>query len=519
MNTFLNGMKNETNYTLTENGALTHKTTTSDLLDMFALGASMRKRSDEDVLLMFQKAYRENPLYALKCLFYIRDARGGQGERRFFRVCMKWLANNESEVVIRNLKNVPEFGRWDDLYVFDGTAIEDEAYTLIKEQLALDVQCKTPSLLAKWLKSENTSSAKSQYLGMKTRKHLNMTPRQYRKTLSILRKRINVLERLMSAGEWDKIEFDKIPSRAGLIYKNAFARHDIERQKAGARTYENFAKDETTTVNAKALYPYECVAEAMKAMNTGCGWGYSRTNIPLDDTNRLMVNKYWDNLADYFHNASFNGMAIVDTSGSMCRADAAAPLNVAISLGMYCAEKAKGPFAGHFITFSSNPTFVEVEGVDFCDKVVRMSNADWGGSTNVEAAFDLMLKTAIDNGCTQDEIPQNLIIISDMEFNFCVTSGPRSESRWGGCGTRLHTGDDTLFETMAKKWASYGYHMPNLIFWNVDARQNNIPMKDTGYVSYVSGMSPTIFETILSGKTGYDLMMEKLNSERYACIK
>ena len=519
MNKFMNGLKDATNLTFTENGAITHKTTKSDLLDMFALGASMRKRSDEDVLLMFQKAYRENPLYALKCLFYIRDVRGGQGERRFFRVCMKWLANNESEVVIRNLKNVPEFGRWDDLYVFDGTAIEDEAYTFIKEQLALDVQCKTPSLLAKWLKSENTSSAKSQYLGMKTRKHLNMTPRQYRKTLSILRKRINVLERLMSAGEWDKIEFDKIPSRAGLIYKNAFARHDIERQKAGARTYENFAKDETTTVNAKALYPYECVAEAMKAMNTGYGWGYSRTNIPLDDTNRLMVNKYWDNLADYFHNASFNGMAIVDTSGSMCRADAAAPLNVAISLGMYCAEKAKGPFAGHFITFSSNPTFVEVEGVDFCDKVVRMSNADWGGSTNVEAAFDLMLKTAIDNGCTQDEIPQNLIIISDMEFNFCVTSGPRSESRWGGCGTRLHTGDDTLFETMAKKWASYGYHMPNLIFWNVDARQNNIPMKDTGYVSYVSGMSPTIFETILSGKTGYDLMMEKLDSERYACIK
>ena len=518
MNKFMNGLKDATNLTFTENGAITHKTTKSDLLDMFAMGAAYRSRSDEDVILMFQKAFAENPVYALKCLFYIRDVRGGQGERRFFRVCMKWLANNESEVVIRNLKNVPEFGRWDDLYVFDGTAIEDEAYTLIKEQLALDVQCKTPSLLAKWLKSENTSSAKSQYLGMKTRKHLNMTPRQYRKTLSILRKRINVLERLMSAGEWDKIEFDKIPSRAGLIYKNAFARHDIERQKAGARTYENFAKDETTTVNAKALYPYECVAEAMKAMNTGCGWGYSRTNIPLDDTNRLMVNKYWDNLADYFHNASFNGMAIVDTSGSMCHADAAAPINVAISLGMYCAEKAKGPFAGHFITFSSNPTFVEVEGVDFCDKVVRMSNADWGGSTNVEAAFDLMLKTAIDNGCTQDEIPQNLIIISDMEFNTCVTSGPRSESRWGGYGTHLHAGDDTLFETMAKKWASYGYHMPNLIFWNVDARQNNIPMKDTGYVSYVSGMSPSIFETIMSGKTGYDLMMEKLDSERYACI-
>lgn len=508
MNTFLNGMKNETNYTLTENGALTHKTTTSDLLDMFALGASMRKRSDEDVLLMFQKAYRENPLYALKCLFYIRDVRGGQGERRFFRVCMKWLANNESEVVIRNLKNVPEFGRWDDLYVFDGTAIEDEAYTLIKEQLALDVQCKTPSLLAKWLKSENTSSAKSQYLGMKTRKHLNMTPRQYRKTLSILRKRINVLERLMSTGEWDKIEFDKIPSRAGLIYKNAFARHDIERQKAGARTYENFAKDETTTVNAKALYPYECVAKAMNLMGYGgYGWyGYDHA-IPMDNTDRLMINKYWANLADYFAGKTFNGMALVDTSGSMTGSEASAPINVAISIGMYCADKAKGPFANHFMTFESTPHFMEVEGVDFCDKVKRISYAPWGGSTNVESAFDLMLKTAIKNGCSQDEIPENLIIISDMEFNSCVRCGS-----YGTVG-------NTLMEKIEKEWNAYGYNCPKIIFWNVDARQNNIPMTVKNGISFVSGFSPSIFEQILSGKTAMDLMYEVLNKERYACIK
>ena len=520
MNTFLNGLVDATNITRTENGALTHKTTKSDLLDMFAMGAAMRTRSDEDVILMFKKAYIENPTYALKCLFYLRDARGGQGERRFFRVCMKWLAAYDTQAAKRNLRFVPEYGRWDDLYLFVGTPIEAEAFAFIKEQLALDVQSKTPSLLAKWLKSPNTSSAESRRLALITRKYLGMNEKRYRKTLSILRKRINVLERLMSEGRWDEIEFDKIPSRAGIIYKNAFARHDIERMKQDPtiQSYSDFAKDETKKVNARTLYPYECVAEAMKIMSIGYGFGYPRANIPLDDTNRLMVNKYWDNLADYFHNASFNGMAIVDTSGSMCRSNAAAPINVAISLGMYCAEKAKGPFAGHFITFSSNPTFVEVEGVDFCDKVVRMSNADWGGSTNVEAAFDLMLKTAIDNGCTQNEIPQNLIIISDMEFNTCVTSGPRSESRWGGYGTHLHAGDDTLFETMAKKWASYGYHMPNLIFWNVDARQNNIPMKDTGYVSYVSGMSPSIFETIMSGKTGYDLMMEKLDSERYACI-
>ena len=231
-----------------------------------------------------------------------------------------------------------------------------------------------------------------------------------------------------------------------------------------------------------------------------------------------MVNKYWDNLADYFNGASFNGMAIVDTSGSMCGSSADAPINVAISLGLYCAEKAKGPFANHFITFSSNPTFVKVEGVDFCDKVVRMSGADWGGSTNVEAAFDMMLKTAIDNHCPQSDIPENLIIISDMEFDACVTSGARSRDRWGGYRT-MNKDDMTLFELMDAKWARAGYKMPHLIFWNVQARQNNIPMIDKGAVSYVSGMSPSIFETIMTGKTGYDLMMEKLNTERYACIR
>ena len=503
MNKFMNGLKNDTNYTLTENGAVTHKTTKSDLLDMFAMGAAMRNRSDEDVILMWRKAFVENPVYALKCLFYIRDVRGGQGERRFFKVCMRDLATHCRDAAESNLIHIPEFGRWDDLYIFVGTPLENKALKIMKDQLALDVECKTPSLLAKWLKSENTSSSESRRLGNITRIYFGMSHKQYRKTLSILRERINVLERLMSAGKWDEIEFDKIPSKAGMKYKNAFARHDFERAKNEAvQTYADFAKDTTKTVNAKTLYPYECVEEAFKCRYRN-----------MQDTQRLMTNKYWDNLADYINGAIFNGMAIVDTSGSM----SGTPMNVAISLGMYCAEKAQGPFANHFITFSSNPTFVEVEGVDFCDKVWRMSNADWGGSTNIEAAFDLMLNTAVRNKCSQDEIPQNLIIISDMEFDGCVTCGPVSNSRWGG-GNYVGRNNTTLFENIAAKWARYGYQMPHLIFWNVDARQNNIPMLGNGPVSYVSGFSPSIFETILSGKTGYDLMMEKLDSERYSVI-
>ena len=506
MNKFMNGMENATNYTYTENGAVTHKTTKSDLLDMFAMGAAMRTRSDEDVILMFRKAFKENPVYALKCLFYIRDVRGGQGERRFFRVVMKDLAKFDTAAARRNLKFVPEFGRWDDLYVFVGTPLETDALQIMKDQLALDVECKTPSLLAKWLKSENTSSVESRRLGNITREFFGMSHKQYRKTLSILRERINVLERLMSEGRWDEIEFDKIPSKAGMKYKNAFARHDLERAKnENVQTYADFAKDNTKKVNAKALYPYECVHEALNIMGNQQGWSSRSNHVALDDIQRLMTNKYWDNLADYFNGATFNGIALVDTSGSM----SGTPIEVAISLGLYCAEKNQGAFANHFISFESNPHWIETSGVDFCDKVYRITGTEWGGSTNVEAAMDLILNVAKQNGCSQDEIPQNLVIISDMEFNYCVTS-----NNYGRGNV-----NDTLFEKIAAKYRANGYEMPHVIFWNVNARQANIPMLGNGNVSFVSGFSPSIFETIMSGKTGYDLMMEKLDSERYAQIQ
>ena len=509
MNRFLNGLENATNYTYTENGAITHKTTNSTLLDMFAMGAAMRSRSDSDIILMFRKAFAENPVYALKCLFYIRDVRGGQGERRFFRICMKDMAINNVEAARRNLKYVPEFGRWDDLYVFEGTALEADAFDFMKNQLALDVECKTPSLLAKWLKSENTSSRESRRLGNKTRIAFGMNHKQYRKVLAVLRERINIVERLMSENRWDEIEFDKIPSRAGMIYKNAFARHDLERVQSEKNvvSYADFAKDKDTKVNAKALYPYECVAEALKLFRTGSYWNM-RSLPALDDTNRLMVNKYWENLADYFNGSTFNGIAVVDTSGSMVSSDASAPINVAISLGLYCAERAKGPFAGNYISFASRPQLIKTEGVDFADKVYRIYKTNLVDNTNIKATFDLLLNTAIQNNCSQDEIPQNVIVISDMEFDWAVDD------------SNLSSGNvNTLFENIEKQWAAKGYKLPRLIFWNVDARQNNIPMLGNGPISYVSGMSPSIFETIMSGKTGLDLMYEKLDSPRYECIR
>ena len=499
MNTFMNGLKNASNYTVTENGAVTHKSTMSDLLDLFAMGAAYRTRSNEDVILLFKKAFAENPVYALKCLFYIRDVRGGQGERRFFKVAMKWLASEDADAARRNLEHIPMFGRWDDLFIFFGTELEKDALDFIKHQLALDVQCKTPSLLGKWMPSENTSSAKTRANARVIRSYLGMTSKQYRKTLSTLRQRINVLERLMSAGQWDLIEFDKIPSKAGFKYKNAFARHDIERMKAEkpVQSYADFAKDKTTKVNAKALYPYEVVAKGVRA-----------AGFAMDSTDRLMVNKYWENLADYFNGKTFNGLAVVDTSNSMTwYGGDACPLNVAISIGMYCAERAKGPFAGHYVSFSSRPRLVSVEGVDFCDKVRRIYKANLCENTNIEATFDMLLNTAIQNNCTQDELPENIIILSDMEFD-AARGWYRSDNI------------NTLMENIRVKWADFGYRLPHLIYWNVQARQNNVPENiGCGLVSYVSGMSPSIFETILSGKTGYELMLEKLNSPRYEVIK
>lgn len=510
MNTFMNGLKNATNFTYTQNGALTHKTTNSALLDMFAQGAAMRRRSDEDCILMFKKAYEENPVYALKCLFYIRDIREGQGERRFFRICMKWLASYDPKAVCRNLEYFAEYGRWDDLFVLIGSKVRDDVLALICAQLFQDLRSDTPSLLAKWMPSANTSSEATKALANDIRTELNMTPRQYRKMLSTLRGRIKVLERTMSANQWADIDFSKIPSVAGKRYRKAFARHDVDRAKSEKPvvSYADFAKDTTTKVNAGTLYPYDVVSEALKIIPKNRSWYITGSNAttlpPMDDTQRLMINKYWANLHEYFAGATFNGIAVVDTSGSMVDERPDAPINVAISLGLYCAERNSGPFANHYISFASRPQLIETEGVDFVDKVYRIYKTNLVDNTNIEAVFDLMLNTALDSHCSQDEIPQNVLIISDMEFDQASTTRIRDKQ--------------TLMEAIEEKWNARGYQMPNLVFWNANAAQSNIAMTLRDGISFVSGCSPTIFRQILTGKTAYDLMFEVLDQPRYEVI-
>ena len=501
MSKFMNGLTAANSFGRTENGAIKRTTSGRDLYDMFALGAAYRSRSEADCILLFKNAYEEDATYAMKCLFYIGDVREGQGERRFFRACYRWLIGYDTNVARRNLQHIPEFKRWDDLiYICYGTALWPEAVSIVRTQLAADLESmmrgpkEAVSLLGKWMPSENASSKKTKAVAIALCNSLGWTRKQYRTILSRLRERSKVLERLMSAGKWDEIEFDAIPSKAGIKYKNAFAKHDLERAKSekNVQTYAEFAKDKTTKVNAGTLYPYEVVDKAIKVMEKS--W---YNNVALDDTDRLMVNKYSENLTDYFKDASLDALAVVDTSAS---------INVAISLGMYCAERAKGPYAGHYVSFSHAPKLVKVEGVDFCDKVKRIYDANLCENTNIEATFDMLLDVAMRNGCTQDDLPKHIIIISDMEFD--------NAQGYYGATNRC----STLMENIEKKWNNYGYKMPELIFWNVNARSDNFAMEVHNGVSFVSGCSPVIFKQVMTGKTAFDLMYEVLNSERYSVI-
>ena len=497
MNTLLNGLKNQTNFGYTENGAIKRKSTESALLDMFAMCAAYRNRSDADCILLFKNAYEENPEYALKCLFWCRDVRGGAGERRFFRVCMNWLAKNDTAAARRNMPYIAEYGRYDDFYCLVDTPLEKEMFDFLKGQLVYDMSGAAPSLLAKWLCSCNASSRKTIVLGNKTRQAFGLTQKEYRKVLSTLRKRINVLERLMSAGKWEEIEFDKIPSKAGLKYKKCFANKDIIKKQ-----YENFAKDKTTKVNAAALYPHEVVQKALQCRYTN-----------MDDTDRLMVNKYWENLPNWVKNANFNGICVCDTSGSMM----GTPINVAISLSLYCAERAGGPFANHYISFASRPQLIETKGVDFVDKVNRIYATNLVDNTNIEAVFDLLLNTAIQNNCSQEEIPQNVVIISDMQVDAARGIGRNYNYNTGRWESNPNIPMETLMESIRRKWNDNMYQMPHLVYWNVDARDNTI-LDGGDNVSYVSGFSPSIFRNILTGKNSMDLMYEVLDNERYAVI-
>lgn len=503
-NTFLKAVEKELNYTLTENGAVAHKSSLIGVYDLFSFGGAYRDRTDEECKDLFLRAWDEDPELATKCLFYLRDIRGGQGERRFFRICFQYLAKIDTKRAIRNISNIPEYGRYDDLFCLINTPAEIPMFNFIRKQLEVDMKSLKAgekygvSLLGKWLKSENASSLETIAIANRTRLFLGMTHVQYRKMLSALRKRINIVERLMSENRWEEIEFEKLPSKAGFIYANAFAHKDMIAEK-----YKRFIEDQDTKVNAKTLYPYEIVEEAMEAT---C-------------SNSAIINKYWENLPDYINGANSKTLCVVDTSASMLYSRAinsrCRPIHVAISLGMYCAEKLEGAFKNYYITFSSVPQLIRIEGINFVDKVKRIKSRMINDNTDLIKVFKLLRSVYMNKKVREEDMPERIIVISDMEID-------GENNYFIGLANNGKNKDEiyTEMEEERKYWEQEGLTMPKLVYWNVNAT-NNIMLEDASRpgISFVSGFSPVLFEGILQGKSGWDLCYDKLMSERYSKVK
>lgn len=504
----LNQLKEATNLTTTANGAVTHRSSQSHLLDFFARGGSMRDVSETEIRQVFSKAFSENPEYALKTLFLHRDIREGNGERRLFRICTKWLSETDLSALEALIPLIAEYGRYDDVVALLDTRASRKAGEVIAEQLNKDVanlaEGKSISLLAKWLPSENASSSKTVKLARKLIAGLGISPKQYRKTLVALRKHINILEQNMSQKTWENVDYSKLPSQAMIRHKQAFYRNDIEKYTQFLDSLANNEKG--VKVNSGSLYPYQLVEKVI-----GSGWSWSSRHVTPSD--RVLYDQMWKALPNRVEGAD-NSIAVVDTSGSM----SGIPIQVAVSLGMYVAERNEGAFHNHFINFSDRPRLVEIQGKDFTDKVQNVVNAEWGGSTNLEAVFDLILNTAIRNNMPQSQMPTRLFIISDMQFNRCVTTNSHRGYSSYGQGVEL-----TFFQTMRVKFAQAGYALPKLVFWNVNGSygQQSPVTQDTPDTQLVSGFSQNLFKAILeSASTNpYDMMMETLDNERYAPIK
>lgn len=497
---FLDNLKNESNYTFTEKGGTTHISTQSDVLDLFATIGALRDASDYEVLKRFYKAFAEDRDLAMKILFYARDIRGGLGERKVFRTILKDLAEKYSEVVVKNINYISEYGRWDDLLCLLGGKCEAAAMSTIVVQLKKDMnahnchELENVSLLAKWLPSANTSSKETVQLAHKVIRELGISEREYRKMLSTLRKDIRIIENNLRIRDYT-FDYSKQPSRAMLKYRKAFIRNDEARYSA----YLDSVAEGKTKMNTGTLYPYDIVGRCIDYR-----YSYKGGSLSMSETERKSLDVAWNALEDFTDGR--NAMVVLDGSGSMYGTysnKGMPPINVAMSLAIYFAERNTGAFHNHFITFSSRPQVVEIKGEDIFEKVLYCAQFDDCSTTDLEKTFMLLLDTAMRNHIPQREMPETLYIISDMEFDWCKNVGL------------------TQFQNAKKMFEDAGYKLPNIVFWNVCSRNEQQPVtKNDRGVALVSGASPRIFQMVINGETDpYEFMKSVILTDRYEPIK
>lgn len=493
------------NVSVTENGAIGYKTTGHPLLDINFAASSLRSKSPREIIDMFEKAFYDTPLEAVMWLFYLRDIRGGMGERRSFRIILKHMADNHPEVIAGVIPYIAEYGRYDDMWVLLETNFRKPALELIKEQIVSDLngvkENKSISLLGKWLPSRCSKNPKNKKYVNIICEGLGIAPYTYQKITSTLRKHLKIVECDMSAGRWSVIDYNKVPARANLRYNKAFLKHDEERRRGYLEALENH--EEGVKINAGTLFPHDIVHKYMVSQSY-----WDRKCRDLDQT----LEELWKALPDEAGDAGT--MIVSDGSGSMWQnVDKNASYGslqaweACAALTIYFAERATGVYKNTFITFGSHPQYVNITSCKTLrNKISCLLKYEDCSSTNVEAVFDMILKTAVTNRLTQEQLPGTVLILSDMEFD-----NPRA------CNPRLNS---TLFGHIIKKYEAAGYKMPKLAFWNLCSRTGTIPVRqnENGLV-LVSGFSPATMKMVMSGNLDpFDAMLDVLYTERYRPI-
>ena len=492
----------EFNVSITENGAIAYRTTGKALLDINFAISSLRRETVEQIERRYEKVFFENKLLAVLWLFFAGDVRGGVGERRLFRIGLNYLAEHEPQIAVKLLPLVAEYTRWDNLLPLLKTSLKDEVCALLKTQIDEDMarmnRGESISLCGKWLPSANASSTLTKFYAKTLIKAWQVTEKQYRKMLVALRSYSNVVEVRMSRGDWGTIDYQAVPSKANLLYSDAFLRNDEQRRKEYLKKLEQGE----ATINAGVLFPHDIVHKYMSSS----GWNLS---IKKKD---VTLEQLWKNLPDYVNGAG-DTICVSDGSGSMCTRIANTEVSaweVATALAVYFAERSSGEYKDKYITFSENPQLVDLSQAETLrDKIGIAISHDEAERTNVEAVFKLILATAIKNNLSQNELPSNILILSDMEFDTCATS-----RNYGmGCSS----GFKKLFTVIGEEYERYGYKLPRLIFWNICSRTGAIPLKENAHgVALVSGFSPAIMNMVLSGKLDpFECLLEQITSNRY----
>ena len=494
---FVNALTDKANETRTLNGAKAYSSTGDTCLDFFSVVGGMRYRCPAEQIRLFDRAYIENPELAMKLLFHIRDIRQGMGERQLFRTLIRHVAKTWPESAKKNVALIAEYGRWDDLFCLLGTKAEKPVVDVIRAQLEKDLAAvarreqgekDTPiSLLAKWMPSINTSSAKTRGIARRLCTDLGMAAQDYRAMLSRLRRHICLTERYLTENRPEKVQYAAVPAGAMLKYRAAFSKKDADRYCA----YLADVVDGKAKLHSETLFPYEILRPYLG------DWFDGVKSAAGEET----LEALWKNLPKDFGNE--NAISVIDTSGSMyCSFEekAVTPALISQSLGLYHAERCKGAFHNRFITFASRPQLIEIHGETLADKLRYIRSAPVGWSTDLEAVFMLILETAVEAGSSQDELPSVLYIISDMEFNCAVRDPSRS-----------------VYENAREMFESFGYKLPAVVFINVNSWQMQAPVRaHQKGAALTSGMGVNTFKEKFDGNmTPMSHMLKVLMSDRY----